>query len=323
MGIRHSVNMGLLGQQRDRFHVYTEPRSLAERLSVLHSIPGCQGIEVVYPAEFRDLEAGCQQVLASGWTVSAVNLNVKADAKWRNGSFTSMDKGIRGDAVRDLKTCMDLAAALHTDLVTCCPLIDGHNYAFQADYVAQWRWLVEGIREAASHRSDVRVSLEYKTKESRNYCTLADAGRALHLCHQVGLENVGITFDVGHALIAGEAPAATCALIEDAGRLFYTHFNDNGCDWDWDMIPGSVHVWDLLETLYYLQRVNWSGWFSYDVVTRSGDNVLGVQVATMRVMQAAEKLLAKIGMERLEAMIARGAPHESVAAHRAWGARET
>jgi xylose isomerase len=80
------------------------------------------------------------------------------------------------------------------------------------------------------------------------------------------------------------------------------------------MIPGSVHVWDLLETLYYLQRVNWSGWFSYDVLTRSGDNVLGVQVATMRVMQAAEKLLAKIGMQRLEAMIARGAPHESVAA---------
>jgi xylose isomerase len=314
MGIRHAVSLGLLGQQRDRFHIYTEPRSLAERLEKLHAIPGCQGIEAVYPAEFRDLEAGRRQIVASGWPVAAVNLNVKADAKWRNGSFTAADKEIRRDAIRDLKTCMDLAADLRAHLVTCCPLIDGHNYAFQADYVAQWHWLVEGIREGASHRSDVRVSLEYKTKESRNYCTLADAGRALHLCHQVGLDNVGITFDMGHALIAREAPAAACALVADAGKLFYTHFNDNGGDWDWDMIPGSVHVWDVLETLYYVQRAEWSGWFCYDVLTRSGDDVVGVQVATLRVMQAAEKLLAKIGRERLAAMIERGAPHESVMA---------
>jgi len=164
------------------------------------------------------------------------------------------------------------------------------------------------------HRADVRIALEYKTKESRKHCTLGDAGRALHLCHQVGLENVGVTFDVGHALIAGECPAAVCALIADAGKLFYTHFNDNGTDWDWDMIPGSVHVWDLLETLYYLQRADWSGWLCYDVVTRSGDDLVGVQVATMRVMQAAEKVLAKIGAQQLAAMIERGAPHESVPA---------
>ena len=66
--------------------------------------------------------------------------------------------------------------------------------------------------------------------------------------------------------------------------------------------------------MYYLQRIDWSGWLSYDVVTRSGDDVVGVQVATMRVMQAAEKLLKKIGRERMDAMIARGAPHESMTA---------
>jgi len=312
MNIRHAVMLGLLGQQRDRFHVYTEPRSLAERLDMLRQIPACQGIEVVYPAEFRDLEAGAQEIRRSGWPVSAVNLNVKGDAKWRKGSFTSTDKGIRADAVRDLKTCMDLAADLEADLVTCCPLIDGHNYCFQVDYRDQWHWLVEGIRSAASHRSDVRVSLEYKFNESRNYCILADSGRALHLCAQVGLENVGITYDVGHALIAHEAPAATATLVADAGKLFYMHFNDNARDWDWDMIPGSVHVWDLLETLYYLDKLNWEGWFCYDVLTRSGDDVIGVQTATLRVMSVAEQLLDKIGRDRLAELVAKGAPHECV-----------
>jgi xylose isomerase len=312
MNIKHAVMLGLLGQQRDRFHVYTEPKSLAERLDMLRQIPGCQGIEVVYPAEFRDLEAGAQEIRRSGWPVSAVNLNVKGDAKWRNGSFTSTDKGIRADAVRDLKTCMDLAADLEANLVTCCPLIDGHNYCFQVDYRDQWHWLVEGIRSAASHRSDVRVSLEYKFNESRNYCILADSGRALHLCAQVGLENVGITYDVGHALIAHEAPAATTTLVADAGKLFYMHFNDNARDWDWDMIPGSVHVWDLLETLYYLDQLNWEGWFCYDVLTRSGDDVIGVQTATLRVMSIAERLLDKIGRDRLAQLIAKGSPHECV-----------
>jgi xylose isomerase len=205
---------------------------------------------------------------------------------------------------------MDLAADLEADLVTCCPLIDGHNYCFQVDYRDQWYWLVEGIRSAASHRSDVRVSLEYKFNESRNFCILADSGRALHLCAQVGLENVGITYDVGHALIAHEAPAATATLVADAGKLFYMHFNDNARDWDWDMIPGSVHVWDLLETLYYLDKLNWEGWFCYDVLTRSGDDVIGVQTATLRVMSIAEQLLDKIGRDRLAELIGKGAPHE-------------
>ena len=188
MRIRHAINMGLLGQQRDRFHVYTEPRSLAERLELLRAVPGYQGIEVVYPLEFRERDARIGEIRASGWTVAAINLNVKSDPQWRNGSFTSSDKDTRQAAIRDLKISMDLAAELGTDLVTCCTLIDGHNYPFQADYVAQWHRLVEGIREGARHRADVRIALEYKTKESRKHCTLGDAGRALHLCHQVELE---------------------------------------------------------------------------------------------------------------------------------------
>ncbi len=145
-------------------------------------------------------------------------------------------------AMRVPKTAKDLAAELGTDLASGCTLIDAHTYPFQADYVAQWHWPAEGIREAARHRADVRTALEYTTKGSRKHYTLGDAGWALHLRPQVGSESVGVTFDVGHALIAGESPAAACALIADAGKLLSTHFNDNWTDRDGDMIPGSVHV---------------------------------------------------------------------------------
>ena len=313
MGIRHAVMVGLLGQQHDRFHTYTAPKALAERLDLLREIPGCDGLEIVYPSDMREPDRSVREIKASGWPVAAVNLNVKGDSRWREGSFTATDPQTRADAVGDLRLCMDLAVELGTDLVTCCPLIDGHNYSFQADYVQQWRWLVDGIREAANYRQDVRVSVEYKMNESRNYCILADSGRSLHLCHQVGLDNVGITYDVGHALVAKESPAATASLVADAGKLFYMHFNDNARDWDWDMIPGSVNVWDLLETLYFLGRAQWEGWFCYDVLTRSGDDVLGVQATTLQVMRLADRLLAKMGRDKLAQLIAEGAPHKSVA----------
>jgi len=314
MNVKHAVMVGLLGSQHDRFHTYTGARDLAERLDLLHQIPGCDGIEPVYPNEFRALESSTAQIKASGWAISAVNLNVKGDDKWRDGSFTNTDAQLRADAVRDLKIALDLAAELGADMVTCCPLIDGHNYLFQADYVKQWHWLVEAVREGASYRPDVRLSMEYKINESRNYCILADSGRALHLCNQVGLDNVGVTYDVGHALVAHESPAATAALVDDAGKLFYMHFNDNARDWDWDMIPGSVNVWDLIETLYYLDRAGWEGWFCYDILTRSGDDVIGVQSATLEVMRMAEELLDKIGRDTLADLIAAGAPHNTIPA---------
>ncbi len=314
MRAKHAVMVGLLGEQHDRFHRYTQARDLAERLDLLHQVPGCAGIEIVYPSEFSDPDASVKTLKDSGWPVAAVNLNVKSETKWRDGSFTSNDPAVRADAIQAMRTAMDLAAELGSSLVTCCPLIDGHNYAFQADYVAQWHRLAEGITKAAQHRDDVRVSLEFKPNESRNYCTLADTGRALYLCEQIGLDHVGITYDMGHALVAGEAPAATAALAADAGRLFYMHFNDNARDWDWDMIPGSVNPWDLLETLYFLDRADWQGWFCYDVLTRSGDDVVGVQQATIVVMDTALALLDRIGRQRLAQMIAEGAPHKSVPA---------
>ncbi len=311
MHVKHSIMVGLLGRQADRFHEYQPARPLSERLAMVRQIEDVDGIEVVYPAEFARPAEALPLIRDSGLAVSAVNVNVKAEAKWRHGSFTSPDPAIRAEAVQYLKTGMDLAAELGSDLVTCCPLIDGHNYPFQVDYLAQWRWLVEGVREAARHRSDVRVSLEYKLNEVRNYVVLGDMGRALHLCQQVGLANVGITMDVGHALVAKETPAAMVCLAADAGRLFYVHFNDNGREWDWDMIPASVNLWDVVETLYYLDRLGWEGWLSYDVVNRDGDPVR-TQQAAVRVMRLAERLLAKLGRERLAALIQAGDPAQTM-----------
>jgi len=307
MQLKHAVMVSLMGRQADRFHEYQPPRDLAERLAMVKRIRGVEGIEIVYPQDFADSKQTIAMVQDAGLPVSAVNLNVKSAKKWQAGSFTSPDPQLRADAVADLKTAMDLAAELDAWMVTCCPLIDGHNYNFQVDYLKQWRWLEEGIAEAARHRSDVRISLEYKLNEARNYVILGDMGRALYLCERLGMPNVGVTMDVGHALVAKETPAEVMCLAAQAGRLFYVHFNDNGREWDWDMLPGSVNLWDLVEMMFYLERLDWEGWLAYDVLTRNGDPVETME-ATIAIVEAARELLDKLGRDRLQKFIEEGIP---------------
>jgi xylose isomerase len=299
--------VSMLGRVADRFHEYHPAQDLAARLDLASQVPGMDGIEIVYPSEFEHLEKTVHLIRESGIPISAVNLNVKGQKIWENGSFTSRNSEVRSRAIQELKIALDLAAELGTDLVSCCPLIDGHNYCFEADYFQQWQYLVQGLSDGASHRKDVRLSLEYKLNESRNFNLLSDIGRTLYLCEIIGFPHVGVTLDIGHALIAKETPAEALSLAAQAGRLFYIHFNDNGRDWDWDMLPASVNFWDTLETLFYMRRLDWEGWLSYDVYAR-GDSLVNSMGASISLVKLVEAFLDKVGMDRLQTLVDLGSP---------------
>ncbi|MBM7570158.1 sugar phosphate isomerase/epimerase family protein [Aquibacillus albus] len=305
--LKNSIIVGILGRYADRFHEFQPARTFLENLEVARNIPGIEGLEVVYPQDFVNREESIQAIKDTGLPVSAVNLNIKSEKKWKKGSFTNPDPKLRAEAVQYLKDAMDLAAELGTDMVTTCPLMDGHDYNFHVDFSKQWKWLRETITEGASYRTDIKVSLEYKAFESKSNIILADMGRTLHLCNQTGLDNVGVTMDVGHALIAQENPAEMACIAADANRLFYVHFNDNNRGWDWDMIPGAVNIWDLVETLFYLDKINWSGWLTYDVFTKDGDPAEAFEV-TFNIMEAAQYLLEKLGKEEIQELIDEGVP---------------
>jgi xylose isomerase len=312
MKTKHSLITGFLGRQADRFTEYQPARSFQERLEIAKGIQGLQGLEVVYPVDFEDIDETIQMVKGSGFDVSAVNLNLKKDPKWRRGSLTAPDADLRADAVADMHTAMDIAAALGANMITCCPLIDGHDYGFQIDYIQRWHWFVENVRAGASHRDDVRVSMEYKGQEPRTRTILPDVGRALHMCNEVGLENVGVTMDLGHAFAAGEQPAESLCLLADAGRLFYVHLNDNPGDWDWDMLPASIHLWDFVEVMYYLNKLDWNGWFAYDIVTKQGAPAQSFEAA-IKIVDALDTLVEKLGPDKLDALVEKGIPAETFA----------
>ncbi len=49
--LKHSVMVGLMGRQSDRFHEYQPHRGLTERLDMVRRVGGVQGIEVSRTAD--------------------------------------------------------------------------------------------------------------------------------------------------------------------------------------------------------------------------------------------------------------------------------
>ncbi|MGQ9631601.1 MAG: sugar phosphate isomerase/epimerase family protein [bacterium] len=273
MGRKYAVITGFLGALKDRFADYQPPREMEEILDMASRIKGCSGVEVVYPQNFRDPVKLKQLLKEYKLGVSAVNLNVKSEEKWRFGSFSHPSPAVRKEAVKYLKTAMDFAAELGCNLVTTALLNDGADYPFELDYIRAFNDALDGIRESAEHRSDVRISLEYKASEPRVHCLLNNAGKIAYFCSLVGKENVGVTLDFGHALQCSEVPADSAAFLGATGKLFYVHVNDNYRNWDWDLVPGTVNPWDYIEFFLYLKRLEYDDWITADVFPQRHDPI--------------------------------------------------
>ena len=66
MKLKHSVMVSLMGHQADRFHEYQPAKDLSERLEMARRVHGVDGIEVVYPSDFHELDMAVPMIRDSG-----------------------------------------------------------------------------------------------------------------------------------------------------------------------------------------------------------------------------------------------------------------
>ena len=294
-----AVITGFLGKTKDRFHEYNEALDLDAKFKLLASIPGYSGVEVVHPYEVPS--AGELKALLAKHKLSAaaINVNVKAEPEFRSGGLTSSDPEIRAKAVRFLKEAKDYAAAVGADKVTCCPLGDGYEFSFQYDYAASWRYLVDAFSEAAAHRPEVTLFVEYKPSETRGRCFVDSAAKTLCLIRDAGTRGLGVTLDFGHSVYGGENPAEAAALVHASGVPLYVHINDNDGKWDWDYFCGTKHYLEYVEFLWYLRRIGYDGWYTSDTSPTRWD-VAGTFEANSRLSLRIEKLLDRLDSKAIE-----------------------
>jgi xylose isomerase len=134
---------------------------------------------------------------------------------------------VREKAVRFIKEAKDFAQAVGADKVTCCPLGDGYEFAFQYDYAQTWKRLVETFGEAGAYKRDIPLFIEYKPSETRGHCFVDTAAKALCLLNDIGNTDMGVTLDFGHSMYGNENPAEALSMLAESPYPYYIHINDN------------------------------------------------------------------------------------------------
>jgi xylose isomerase len=309
---RFAITTGFLGQQRNRFMHYQDQRPFETRVEMASRVEGCDGLELCYPEDFSEPEKIKPLLDRHNFGVSAMNFRSRRPGQWMRGAWTSESKTERREAVDEFKRLLDIAADMGIPRVTNCPLNDGSDYLFELDYIRAYDYAAECFAELAAHNPAIRICIEYKENEPRSRCLFGLAGEAVAFCQMVGADNLGITLDMGHALCAGERPAQSAALIARAQRLFYVQVNDNDGRFDWDMLPGSMRMWDTVEFFYYLRRLGYDDdWYSFDVIPKEHDPVENF-TATFELTRKLEAITDRIDTSRMEALLRERNPSRTI-----------
>ena len=98
---------------------------------------------------------------------------------------------------------------------------------------------------------------------------------ALLLVRDIERENIGLTLDFWHCLMATENPAQTSVLKGQEGKHFIVQLNDGfvkpGCEDD--LALGTVHPRMTLEFIYWLRRLDYQGHIYFDTFLINEDPV--------------------------------------------------
>ncbi len=303
--LKLAIITSFLSQTKDRFHLYNKPLDLEQKFALLSTIEGYNGVEIVHPYEVN--EAAHTRTLLEKYrlNVAAVNVNVKAEPEFRNGGLTSLEQQVRAKAVQFIRNAKDFAADIGADKVTCCPLGDGYEFAFQNDYAVAWKHLIETFSEAGDYRREIPLYIEYKPSETRGRCFVDTAAKALCLLNDIKIREMGVTLDFGHSMYGNENPAEAVSLLEASSFKYYIHINDNDGKWDWDYFCGTKHFLDYVEFLYYLKKYGYSDFFTSDTSPTRWD-IRGTFEANSRLTTKIWQLFDQIDLAELEALMARG-----------------
>ncbi|MBD3421500.1 MAG: TIM barrel protein [Chitinivibrionales bacterium] len=314
MDNKYAVILGNLGNTCDRFlsSGYKEQLDKATMLKQASSINRVTGIELVGTWDIDESNVGEMKALLQDNNLQCASIipDQFSQKRWGKGTFAAPDKAVRDAAVAEIKKSIDIAVEMECDMLNLWPGQDGFDYPLCANYIEEREWFVEGVRECAEYalKKNVKLALEYKIKEPRTHSYLARVSDTIFVVNQVGLDNVGVCIDTGHAFMAYENVGESIALLKMAGdKLFHMHFNDNYNAWDDDMIVGSIRLVEYFEILYWLRKTGYNRWYSMDQYPYREDGYGAIRSSVLY-LQKMEAILNSVGMERVAELVARRDP---------------
>lgn len=176
--------------------------------------------------------------------------------------FVASDPEIRKNAVKYVKECVDFAAGIGAKSISIQASACMKTCA-QASEEEEWKWAVEGIRQAGQYAGEkgIRLTLEAWNRYETYLINRLD--QALKMVEEINLPSVGVMADTYHMNI--EEADMGQALRNVGDRLYYVHIADSN-----RAAPGRGHI-DFEEVARALRDIHYEGWIAMELLPAAAD----------------------------------------------------
>ena len=281
---KYATGIWVFSNTPDRYCTdgYRDDMKLPDALAAAAKVKGLKGVELRQTdiSQEHPVKEVKRMLKDNGLACAGMTASLAHSRRFALAAFGHQHQKTRNAAIDEGRKAVDIARHLGAAEVTLRLYTDGFDYPFQLDYTSHWNTVISSIKTIAKYASpDINVAVAYKTREPRKHLTIATVGKALSMCQEIAMKNVGVAMNFSHALMAGENPAESIAFLTRSNKLFRVYFSDCYRVWDDMLMPGSVHLWETLEAMFYLKAARYKGYLTVDMLPQRIDPLHALQIA--------------------------------------------
>ncbi len=238
MDVKFGIDMRLWG---DNTGVAELP--VFERLAYL----GYQGVEIPV--------AGQGKSALKLLRVALEDLDLEVTASVRlpvQANPIATDARTRARAADYLKARLDEAALLGSELLVGGFFQAQGYFSGNPPTDREWEWSRRCLRIAAEHAETLGITLALEFQSRFDAYLVNSAEDAVRMCRDVGMDNLGVTYNTFHALLEEFNPARSLPSAGD--RLVHVRLSESHRG---ELGRGQVHWQETFATLAFLDYQGW------------------------------------------------------------------
>jgi xylose isomerase len=265
------------------------------------------GYEFHYPSELSAENLDEVRAALGGHDIYCLATGLHLDPRFGRGGLVNPDAKVREEARQITRDAAEFAGSIGAHLIIW-PGIEGYNYPFQTPYADSWRWLIEGMGEAAQICSQhgVKLFLEHKNSEPAMKILMRNIGMCLFVANKLradGLNNVQVNMDWQHLIMNGEHLPEYAALLHSEGLLGHLHANSGWGLTDDDNMVGATAFMETVELALELRRAGYGAGgerLGFDLYPYTEDQIAAVRRSVIQ-WQFMDSVAARIDEPALRA----------------------
>ncbi|MEN9967024.1 MAG: hypothetical protein RL036_257 [Actinomycetota bacterium] len=218
----------------------------------------------------HEIDRTKQALADTGLIIPMITTNLFSHPVFKDGGFTSNDRGVRRFALRKVLRNLDLAAEMGAKTFVMWGGREGAEYDHAKDVqgaLARYREGVNLLTQYVLDKGyDIRFAIEPKPNEPRGDILLPTVGHAMAFINTLEHPDlVGLNPETGHEQMAGLNFTAGIAQALDHGKLFHIDLNgQRGVKFDQDLVFGHGDLFNAFSLVDLVEFGGKDGGRAYD-----------------------------------------------------------